>query len=125
MLLLLGAGVLAFAGLGMPVPHLHWLIGAALGAGLFYAPRLPRFGVPGALCLVALGAVLLGAAVAWLPHGFLPEATPDALPPNPELEEEVYPRKAFEIVVAGAAALMHGVLVLIWNLWGRKKDGEL
>src|ERR1700712_1724813 len=88
-------------------------------AGLFCAPRLPRFGVPGALALIALGAVLLAAAVAWLPHGFLPEAAPDSLPPKPELEEEVYPRKAFEIVVAGAAALMHGVLVLIWNLWGR------
>jgi len=131
-LLLLGAGLLAFAGLGMPVPHLHWLIGAALGAGLFYAPRLPRFGVRGALCLIALGAALLGAAVAWLPHGFMPEAAPNTPPPpNPLfLDDEVYPRKAFEIVVAGAAALMHGVMVLIWNLWGRhgkhrpKDDGR-
>ena len=124
-LLLLCAGVLGFAGLGMPVPHLHWLIGAGLGAGLFYAPGLPRFHIPGALCLIALGAALLGTAVAWLPHGFLPDAASND-PQNPSplfLEDEVYPRKAFESVVAGAAALMHGVLVLAWNLGGRGKGG--
>lgn len=124
-LLLLCAGVLGFAGLGMPVPHLHWLIGAGLGAGLFYAPRLPRFRIPGALCLIALGAALLATAVAWLPHGFLSEANSSEPPPSHPLflDDEVYPRKAFEIVVAGAAALMHGVLVLAWNLWGRGRDG--
>lgn len=109
---LLVAGALAFLVLGLPERHLHWLIGAALGAALFSAPRLPRPGWPGAGALTALGVLLLAAAISWLPHGFFPDAD--------WFEELVQSRKASEMLVAGAAAFTYGVLGLAWNAGGRR-----
>ncbi|HEY4372837.1 MAG TPA: hypothetical protein VGN52_12995 [Burkholderiales bacterium] len=109
---LLVAGALAFLVLGLPERHLHWLIGAALGAGIFSAPRLPRPGLRGAAAIAGLGALLLASAISWLPHGFFPDAD--------WFEELVQSRKASEMLVAGAAALTYGVMGVVWNARGQR-----